>query len=1087
MVAGSAGGDGIWGTADDALNDGVSIIGRQVGADQLLNTADDIVHFSFENITPDEGLSAPFNLWFVFFGQFFDHGLDLVVKGGSGTVFVPLQADDPLIAGADGVFGNGDDLPMSQRFMLLTRATNQPGPDGVLGTPDDVREHINQTSPFVDQNQTYASHPSHQVFLRAYEMRVVDEGLPTEHLAPFATGELITNRNLGADGEFGTADDVELGGMSTWAVVKAQARDLLGIQLTDYDAVNVPLILTDAYGKFVPGANGFAQLVTSLGADGALGGGDDTYLEGDPAANAGLGVSTATALRTGHMFLADIAHSASPFSSQTGLALAADADTVAGVDDHLAGTYDDELLGEHFMAGDGRVNENIALTAVHHVFHAEHNRLVDHIKAVILETASTGDVSFLNQWLTTTVGAVPADLSTLVWDGERVFQAARFGTEMQYQHLVFEEFARKVQPQVDVFLAEGQGYDTTIDASIVAEFAHTVYRFGHSMLVDDVDRFDPNFQSSDTGLTLIQAFLNPLAFDANGALTAEEAAGAIVRGTTRQVGNEIDEFKTEALRNNLLGLPLDLAAINLARGRDTGIPSLNAARAQFYEWTGDSQLKPYTSWIDFSQHLRHPEVADQLHRRLRDAWPITGQTTMDGKRAAAFAIVHRRGGQLSNGATIQPPVDRLAFLQRPGGGPHGVNDIDFWIGGLAEKQMPFGGLLGSTFNYVFENQLEKLQNGDRFYYLERTAGLNFLTELENNSFAKLIMANTDATHLPGDVFSTPAFILEVDQTQQYTGLGPDGGDDPIATRTAIAAGDPRQPQHRGTRPQLPEVHGRGPRGARRHRRQRHHHLQHRRRHALRRRRQRPARGRRRRRHDPRRRRRRHHHRPRRRGQPAGRRRQRRHQRRQQHRPDPRRLRQRLHRHRRGRRRDLRRRRQRLHPRRCRPTRWCSATKATTGSKAAWPTAAPARTSTCAGSTSSSATTSSSAARPSTAWTARAATTSWSAARAARWTASSAARASTGRASRATSSAANVDLNLRAFDETPVPLSAASTLARFESMEGLSGSALSDILRGDDADAAAIAGSGAQGSVLTNFALIDGLQDVLLNEISGAAR
>ena len=54
---------------------------------------------------------------------------------------------------------------------------------------------------------------------------------------------------------------------------------------------------------------------------------------------------------------------------------------------------------------------------------------------------------------------------------------------------------------------------------------------------------------------------------------------------TRQVGNEIDEFVTSALRNNLLGLPLDLATINLARGRDTGVPSLNAARAQFYEAT----------------------------------------------------------------------------------------------------------------------------------------------------------------------------------------------------------------------------------------------------------------------------------------------------------------------------------------------------------------------------------------------------------------------------------------------------------------------------------------------------------------------
>ena len=34
--------------------------------------------------------------------------------------------------------------------------------------------------------------------------------------------------------------------------------------------------------------------------------------------------------------------------------------------------------------------------------------------------------------------------------------------------------------------------------------------------------------------------------------------------------------------------------------------------------------------------------------------------------------------------------------------------------------------------------------------------------MENNSFAKLIMRNTDATHLPADVFSTPALILEVD-------------------------------------------------------------------------------------------------------------------------------------------------------------------------------------------------------------------------------------------------------------------------------------------------------------------------------------
>ena len=43
--------------------------------------------------------------------------------------------------------------------------------------------------------------------------------------------------------------------------------------------------------------------------------------------------------------------------------------------------------------------------------------------------------------------------------------------------------------------------------------------------------------------------------------------------------------------------------------------------------------------------------------------------------------------------------------------------------------------------------------------------------MENNSFAGMIMRNTDATHLPSDVFSTPGLILEVDRTKQYNGLG----------------------------------------------------------------------------------------------------------------------------------------------------------------------------------------------------------------------------------------------------------------------------------------------------------------------------
>src|SRR5262245_46061726 len=245
-VAGDPGPDGIWGTLDDVFNDGAQLV-TSPGLDGIFGTADDRQVFFIPNQTPDVGLSAPFNAWFTFFGQFFDHGLDLVTKGGSGTVFIPLNADDPLVAGADGIFGTADDLPPALRFMVLSRATNRPGPDGILGTADDIHEAENTTSPFVDQNQTYTSHPSHQVFLRAYQ-----DTNPTAAVHPVATGKLIVNTGLGADGEFGTADDVVIGGMATWGTVKAQARDLLGIQLTDRDFDNVPLLAVDPYGNFTP-------------------------------------------------------------------------------------------------------------------------------------------------------------------------------------------------------------------------------------------------------------------------------------------------------------------------------------------------------------------------------------------------------------------------------------------------------------------------------------------------------------------------------------------------------------------------------------------------------------------------------------------------------------------------------------------------------------------------------------------------------------------------------------------------------------------------------------------------------------------
>ncbi len=247
------------------------------------------------NLSPDIGLSPSFNSWMTIFGQFFDHGLDLVTKGGNGTVYVPLLPDDPLY-----VVGS------QTNFMVLTRATqvNGPGADGILGTADDTtHESINTTTPFIDQNQTYTSHPSHQVFLREYN---------TVDGKPMATGHLL-------DGAHGSGN---------WGEVKAQALSMLGIQLVDMDVHNVPLLATDRYGEFLRGPNGFAQMVVRhAGLDGILGNADDgqALIEGSPTApittngtmqipdGAGgfLTVAYGAAL-TDHAFLNDIAHGAAP-------------------------------------------------------------------------------------------------------------------------------------------------------------------------------------------------------------------------------------------------------------------------------------------------------------------------------------------------------------------------------------------------------------------------------------------------------------------------------------------------------------------------------------------------------------------------------------------------------------------------------------------------------------------------------------------------------------------------------------------------------------------------------------------------------
>src|SRR4051812_31036034 len=703
------------------------------------------------NVTTDVGLSPPFNSWFTFFGQFFDHGVDQTVKSG-GTVFVPLHDDDPLVTlGPDGQPNTGDEVPPGQRFMVLTRAQNQPGPDGVLGdnpaTPqdesaDDIQNANNTDTPWVDQSQTYGSHGSHQVFLREYVLNAAGR--------PVSTGKLL--EGLPAGQTYPGSPDMT-GGESTWAAVKLQAATKLGLLLKDVDVSNIPMIATDPYGKFLPGpARGLPQYVTATG-----------LVEGNLAAPVAV---PANVLHFDTPFLTDIAHNADPGTvgpcTSPGVpagCLSPDGDTIASHDfaHQPAGTYDDELLNSHRACGDGRCNENIALTAVHQMFHSEHNRLVDYIKGVLLNDTSATGVAALPEW------QLPTAQNPQGWNGERLFQAARFVTEMEYQHLVFEEFARKIQPAIRPFHV----YSPDINPAIPAEFAAATYRFGHSMLDDTIARtnVDPvTGAKTDNSVPLLTAFLNPPLFwnggdpatGGAGTLTAEQAAGSTIMGSVDQVGNELDEFVTETVRNNLLGLPLDLPVLNIARARDVGIPPLNEERRQIFAKTNDGQLAPYKSWSDFGQHLKHPESLINFVAAYGTHPTITAVSTIQGKRDAARAIVDPL-------PTDTQPADAFDFMNSTGAWANdangvtstGLDQVDAWVGGLAEVTNINGGLLGSTNNYVFKNTLETRQDGDRLYYLARTPGMNLRTQLEGNSFAEMIERNTTGTNtLKADVFAT---------------------------------------------------------------------------------------------------------------------------------------------------------------------------------------------------------------------------------------------------------------------------------------------------------------------------------------------
>ncbi len=332
-----------------------------------------------------------------------------------------------------------------------------------------------------------------------------------------------------------------------------------------------------------------------------------------------------------------------------------------------------------FAAGDVRANENVALTAMQTLFAREHNRLVDELAVKHPD-----------------------------YDAERLYQEAKALVEAKIQAITYNEFlplllGKDALPGYD-------GYRSDVDPGIGNMFATAAYRVGHTMLGSTIWRVEENADEAAFGhLALRDAFFRP------DRILNEGGVDPILRGVALGHAQAIDASLVDDVRNFLFGAPgsggLDLAALNIQRGRDHGLASYN---------------------------------------ETREAYGLT--------RVASFSeITEDRGLQ--------------AILRDLYGS---VEQIDVWVGGLAEDLMP-GAMVGELFQAVLVDQFVQLRDGDRFWYQSRFSG-DALEAIEETSLAAIIKLNSGIDYIQDNVFLAYDRIGGTEGADRLTG---DGGQDLI--------------------------------------------------------------------------------------------------------------------------------------------------------------------------------------------------------------------------------------------------------------------------------------------------------------------
>ena len=309
---------------------------------------------------------------------------------------------------------------------------------------------------------------------------------------------------------------------------------------------------------------------------------------------------------------------------------------------------------------------------------------------------------------------------------------------------------------------------TSVDARISHEFAAAVYRVGHSLIGQTVRVMGEDGQPIEG--PLFDAFLNPTNDPAafTGPLPpgyvpqpgyAQHGTAAILAGAATQVAEEVDFNIVDAVRNDLVRINADLFSFNVARGWDVGLGTLNQVRAdlaasdspyiaQAVGYAGD--LSPYTSWEDFQTRNG---LSDAVIAQFQAAYPDLVLSTPED--IAAFVAVN-------------PDIE---LVDGPSGSRivKGIDRVDLWVGGLAEQHIN-GGMVGQTFWVVLHEQFDRLQEGDRFYYIDRFENFDFYQSFgEDTTFASIIARNTSLTGLDSSIFDAINKEEEDGETDGETG------------------------------------------------------------------------------------------------------------------------------------------------------------------------------------------------------------------------------------------------------------------------------------------------------------------------------